>query len=186
MNETQRDPLTRPPTRKPQRPGARIRATASGIERTSGRRRAASRGRARGPATAGWRVSWDGGHCGAHSSRSARCPRRTRGIRPSPLSIDQTFRVGSGVVARGLARPQAFPSPRGRTPSARGQLERGSRRGAAGAAEAPPTGVERSFLPVKKDLISCYFNPQKSELNCDCISHSHHRQEKSRNADRLA
>ncbi len=48
------------------------------------------------------------------------------------------------------ARPQAFPSPRGRSPSARGQLERGSRRGAAGAAEAPPTGVERSFLPVKR------------------------------------
>ena len=130
--------------------------TYSGRERAFGQQQAASSGRAaeegllaaagaRGPATAGWRGSWDGGHCGAHASRSARCPRHTRGIRPSPQSIEQTFRAGSGGVARGQARPQAFPSPRGRSPSARGQLERGSRRGAAGAAEGRQM---RSIFPA--------------------------------------
>ena len=49
MNETQRDPLTRPQPKNLQRPGARIRATASGIERTRGRGRAASRGRREAP-----------------------------------------------------------------------------------------------------------------------------------------
>ena len=72
------------PTKKPTAAGSAHSGNSKRHRADDRPRTAASRGGARGPAKAGWRGSWDGGHCGAHASRSARCPRRTRGIRPSP------------------------------------------------------------------------------------------------------
>jgi len=117
-------------------------------------------------------------------------------------------------VARGQARPQAFPSPRGRSPSARGQLERGPRRGAAGAAEAPPSSRRvpttwrlaglspnrrLAWSRVVAEMSGASRRPQEEPSpRSDCLtaeirtqlatdfSHSHHRQEKPRNAGSLA